>query len=928
MNWEMPTIAPRFRWASFAAMAVLVIVAVPLPAAEFMISVIGDQEDLTKDEALVPGFIALTKWTADNRAANNIVFLTHAGDIVGDATDPPDRNLVQWRRADSAFDVLDTQAPGLPYTASEGNHDIESTPTPPGKPTRFYEFFGDARYENTSWYLGSSPGGNSQAQVFWGGDREYLHLNIQWSPSEPIWDWAEKLLDLLPEMPTIVTTHFHMEPAPSLQRSVVGQGIFQRLAEPYSQTFLLLGGHLTGVGRKTSQNLAGEDVFEVLADYENLIVTQNENWMRTIEIDDEAGTLQFRTLTPGMDPNNPVIQYMTDPENEFQYSLDWSTRFLPLLAEHEWVPAGGGNWATGTNWSQGTSPDSDMLAVRFSSDGGEAAVVDVTQAVVVANLRFDTQTDYEIRAANGLAALQLDAADRQARVIAENGNHTLHLPVEVVDDKISIDVRGTATLNMANAFDMGGHEAFKIGPGTLSINGGAAAVNGTLEILSGTVDGAGYVNGDLEVTSGAIDPGNGTGRLDVHGNLILRGNGQMHTDLSGRFGNNDLLFVHGDAQLDGKLEIDLTSGFFPAMGQQFIVLTANTVADTGLELTGQWAPYFNLQVNATTVVVESQLNANSTWTSNGFGAWTDLDNWSSVAPVTAEQTAIFGNATSVPSTVIVDTPVTVNAMTLDHSLTYVIAGAGSVTLDATVSGTSPTISVNQGAHQLQVLVNLLDDTTLNVAADAAIDINNQLNLNGNTLTKTGNGSVAINHVLNTAGGTFACQQGNCSGSGAIAGDLSVGNALLSPGNSPGVLTVTGDFLLDAEGTLLLEIAGNTPGSEYDILAIGGQADVAGALQVALLGEYQPDLGDHFDLLDFESLSGVFSNVALPELTAGRVWDTSGLYRNGTITVVAVPEPSALILGICMLGLLAPNRRWGGTSLPGTSPVLRLTEDRL
>ena len=142
------------------------------------------------------------------------------------------------------------------------------------------------------------------------------------------------------------------------------------------------------------------------------------------------------------------------------------------------------------------------------------------------------------------------------------------------------------------------------------------------------------------------------------------------------------------------------------------------------------------------------------------------------------------------------------------------------------------------------------------------------------------------------------------------------------------MTVTGDFLLDAEGTLLLEIAGNTPGSEYDILAIGGPADVAGALQVALLGEYQPDLGDHFDLLDFESLSGVFSNVALPELTAGRVWDTSGLYRNGTITVVAVPEPSALILGICMLGLLAPNRRWGGTSLPGTSPVLRLTEDRL
>ena len=884
----------------------------PLPAvgAQFMVSVIGDQEDLTKEAHLVPGFIALTKWTADNRVANNIVFMTHAGDIVGDETNPPDRNLVQWQRADSAFAVLDTLAPELPYSASQGNHDIESTPTPPGEPTRLHEFFGESRYQSQPGYLGRSPSGNSHAHIFQGGDREYLHLNMGWFPAGLDYTWAEKLLDLHPEMPTMVTTHWHMNPAPSLQRSVMGQAIFNRLADPYPQTFLLTGGHLTGIGRMTSQNQAGDDVFEVMQDYENLIVTQNENWMRSIEFDDVAGTIQFKTFTPGMDPDNPVIQYMTDSANEFQYSMDWSTRFLPTLTQYDWSPAGGGSWHTGTNWSQGSQPDSNNITARFAGTAGGPAVIDVTQAVTVANLRFEGTTDYEIEDSNPAANLTLSASDRTARIVAVTGNTTLDIPINVADTA-AIDVRGSGSLELVDEFDLNGHNVSKVGGGTLLINSPELPPSsGTLEVLGGSISGGGHLNAHLEVTSGNVDPGNGTGRLEVHGDATLRAGSTLRPELTGLFGNNDLLLIDGDATVDGLVDIQLTGGFFPDAGKEFLILSADNVTDLGLELSGTLEPYFTLQINPDSVVVVSQLDANANWTTDGFGFWDDNANWSTLKPTTSGQSAIFGNAISAPSTVVVDTPVTVNSITFDHTVMYVVAGTQSVTLESTTSLTLPTINVSQGTHQFQTVVNLADDTTLDVASSAVLELNNQVNLQGNTLTKTGDGTLEINHVLN--GGTFVCAQGTCSGGGALAGSLSVLSATLSPGNSPGRLTVTGDLDLGAEATLLLELAGTIDGSQFDVLNVGGHAAFDGTLQVALLDGFEPQAGDRFDLIDFGSLSGTFAQIVLPDLTAGHAWDMSELYKSGNISVVAstVPEPSALILGLCSACLLATYPRGG------------------
>ena len=58
-----------------------------------------------------------------------------------------------------------------------------------------------------------------------------------------------------------------------------------------------------------------------------------------------------------------------------------------------------------------------------------------------------------------------------------------------------------------------------------------------------------------------------------------------------------------------------------------------------------------------------------------------------------------------------------------------------------------------------------------VSNGATLTFNNALNLNGNSLTKTGGGMMAINNFLNTGGGAVILTQGTMSGDGTVDGTL-------------------------------------------------------------------------------------------------------------------------------------------------------------
>ena len=176
----------------------------------------------------------------------------------------------------------------------------------------------------------------------------------------------------------------------------------------------------------------------------------------------------------------------------------------------------------------------------------------------------------------------------------------------------------------------------------------------------------------------------------------------------------------------------------------------------------------------------------------GSGDWNVPGNWNHAGtPGTGEQsssqTVTFADSIGNESrTVFTDQAVTVNRISFANTMggSYRIAGGPGINLAAsTVMPTvSPSIDV-LGPHEFQAPVTLHNSTTVNVASSSTLTFNNTLNLNGQTLTKTGAGEVAINNKLITGGGTVSFLQGTISGVGTIGGDMDNQGGTISPGSS-------------------------------------------------------------------------------------------------------------------------------------------------
>ncbi len=179
-------------------------------------------------------------------------------------------------------------------------------------------------------------------------------------------------------------------------------------------------------------------------------------------------------------------------------------------------------------------------------------------------------------------------------------------------------------------------------------------------------------------------------------------------------------------------------------------------------------------------------------------------------------------------------------------------------------------------------------------------------VNGGKLVIDGDNSAATGDV--TVAGTATL-----GGSGTIGGAVFIlDGGTLSPGNSPGQLTLLDDLTLSGSSTLLVEFSGSGSGM-YDQLDVQGTFTAGGALSLMLIDGFTPLYGASFTIFNGTTPGyDLGSFDILTNLGGGLSWDTSDLASAGIVTVVPEPSTYALVgFALLVFGFAVVRERENG-----------------
>jgi hypothetical protein len=179
--------------------------------------------------------------------------------------------------------------------------------------------------------------------------------------------------------------------------------------------------------------------------------------------------------------------------------------------------------------------------------------------------------------------------------------------------------------------------------------------------------------------------------------------------------------------------------------------------------------------------------------------------------------------------------------------------------------------------------------TLTAANGAALDFGRSL---------TGFGTVQTPNSVNTPLINNGAISGNSAGQpitlpGYVKGVGTFNNVnftgTFSPGLSPAEVQV-GAIMLSPSNTLIIEIGGTTPGSQFDRIVSSSTISLGGVLDVDLINNFVPAAGNTFQILSAATgISNTFAaSPLLPDLPGGLVWDLIYAANSVTLNVGGVP----------------------------------------
>ena len=268
----------------------------------FTIAAIPDTQVYSEENN--PGFLQQVEWLLANAAGQNIVFVTHLGDVVDNGT-----NTTQWANAMKALNPLLKQS-ALPFSIVRGNHD---------EPGFFLQNIPVDLMKTKPWFVGADPTGLTQAQIFSVQGAQILHIGFEKDPSATELAWANALL-ARPELqgiPVIVSTHDYIDGS---GQSVTGKLIWDGFVKNNPLVFMVLNGHTHTEYALVNHDAAGRPVYQMLSDYQDR-ANAGSGLMRLITIDPVQSKIFVKTFSPYYN-NAPATFFETDADSQFEYSVN------------------------------------------------------------------------------------------------------------------------------------------------------------------------------------------------------------------------------------------------------------------------------------------------------------------------------------------------------------------------------------------------------------------------------------------------------------------------------------------------------------------------------------------------------------------------------------------------------------------------------
>jgi subtilase-type serine protease len=607
----------------------------------------------------------------------------------------------------------------------------------------------------------------------------------------------------------------------------------------------------------------------------------------------------------------------------------------------QWI-GGSGDFSSPANWQSGV-PGPAGTAIFDTSTS--AYTVQVAGDIVISKLRFDENTVTLRPSSNGGTLSVTDATTYPlipgGVVIGEGFGNTAtvnsYMPkFSAVSIVLAQGANAVGTLNVnsgsVNCVTAEIPSRSGLGTGLATVNGADASVNlsgdfyvgyvgqGTFNISKGgtansangylgggglatvNIDGTGStwnLSGRLEIDS---PESGGSSRLSITngGHVTSAGSSigsanygvgpsQVTVDGSGSTWNNTGSYAIGEAVHHGAGELEiLNGGHVTSDNARIISASADTPSKVVVDgVSSIWNIGTNLKMGVSPGSVEFDVSNGGTVT------------------IGTNTTVIAGEGNY-------DNSRAAASMLVDGASSTITIG-GFLNIGGNAGGT---LTVSNGAH-VRSASSVIYPKNWNTPGKALIT--------GSGSTWNTSGDIILDGLFTVSDGAQASvgdkiliqEEGELHGNGTITGNVQNG-ALVAPGPLPGRMTIAGNYSQIASGTLLIDLGGRTAVTEYDQLSVTGNSMLDGTLSVALIDGFAPKLGDSFDILDWGTLSGMFSTLQLPALNMGLAWDTSQLYTTGAISVATVPEPAtAVLLAIATPALVAValRRRSSMTSRP-------------